>query len=94
MTDTRVRVPLNGKQIDLAALDAATGGHGLSSSDLEVVAVEGSPVTAEQLAAALSAHKADGVEPAPSIEERVSALEQQLLETRIAFVTSTIAIDD
>lgn len=56
MADTRVRVPLDGKAVDLAQLDAETGGHGLCGSETEVVAVEGSPVTAETLAAALAAH--------------------------------------
>lgn len=56
MTDNRVRVPVNGKTIDLAQLDAETGGHGLVASDTEVIAVEGSPVTADRLAAAVAAH--------------------------------------
>lgn len=74
MTDTRVRVPLNGKQVDLAALDADTGGHGLCSSDDEVVAVEGSPVTAEQLQAALAAHTPpDTVDPDDELRAQIEA---------------------
>lgn len=71
MADTRARVPLNGKTVDLAALDAELGGHGLTGSDTEVVAVEGSPVTAQQLAAAVEAHEPP--EPPLSIAEQFAA---------------------
>lgn len=56
MPDTRVRVPLDGKVIVLIQLDRETGGHGLCESSTEVVAVEGSPVTAQELEAAVAAH--------------------------------------
>lgn len=81
--DERVRVPLNGKTIDLALLDAETGGHGLCADDLEVVAVEGSPVTEVELAAAVAAHVAPP--PPASVEDqladalaRIETLEQQV----------------
>ena len=73
MSDDRVRVYLNGKKVDLAALDAETGGFGLVSNEDEVVAIEGSPVTAKQLQAALDTHVAP--EPAPPLADRIDALE-------------------
>lgn len=57
MEDNRVRVSTT-KTINLAQLDGETGGHGLSGSDGVVVAIEGSPLTEEQLKAAISKHKA------------------------------------
>lgn len=57
MTDTRPRTTY-AKVIDLADLDAELGGHGLCSSDTEIVVAEGSPVTQAQLAAAVAAHVA------------------------------------
>lgn len=56
--DLRVRVPLDGKIINLSQLDEETGGHGLSASATEVVAIAGSPVTEQELAAAVAAHVA------------------------------------
>jgi len=53
--DNRVRVEIT-KEIDLAQLDAELGGHGLCGSDTEIVSVEGSPVTQEQLLSAVKAH--------------------------------------
>lgn len=72
--DLRVRAPLNGKiigvDIDLCALDEELGGHGLNGSDDEiVVASEDSPVTAEELAAAIEAHV-----PPPSVQQRIDAI--------------------
>ena len=69
MDDNRVRVATT-KEINLSQLDAELGGHGLCGSDIEVVAVEGSPVTEGQLAAAIKAHKA--VWP-PTREEIITA---------------------
>ncbi len=57
MEDNRVRVSTN-KAINLSQLDTETGGHGLCGADGEVVAVEGSPLTEEQLKAAIGKHKA------------------------------------
>lgn len=67
MADNRVRAPYS-KTIDLAVLDAALGGHGLSASATEIVAVEGSPVTQKELAAAIAAHTAP-----PTAEEKAVA---------------------
>lgn len=63
--DDRVRVTTD-KPINLSALDAELGGHGLCSGSLdhlatdgveiEIVACEGSPVTEEELAAGIGAH--------------------------------------
>lgn len=69
MDDNRVRVATS-KEINLAQLDAELGGHGLCGSDTEVVAVDGSPVTEAQLAAAIKDHKA--VWP-PTREEIITA---------------------
>ena len=69
MDDKRVRVATT-KEINLAQLDAELGGHGLCGSDIEVVAVDGSPVTEAQLMAAIKAHKA--VWP-PTREEIITA---------------------
>jgi hypothetical protein len=57
MEDNRVRVHTT-KAINLAQLDAETGGYGLSGEDGVVVAIEGSPLTEEQLKAAIAKHKA------------------------------------
>ena len=57
MEDNRVRVSTT-KTINLAQLDAETGGHGLCASAGEVVACEGSPLTEAQLTAAIKAHTA------------------------------------
>ena len=84
MNDTRVRVATS-KEINLAQLDDELGGHGLCSSESEVVACEGSPVTEAQLAAAIKAHKAVwpptreeiitlAIEGAKSLEELKSTL--------------------
>lgn len=72
MTDTRVRVPLNGKQVDLAQLDQELGGFGLCASETEVVAVEGSPVTEPELMAGIEAHVP--LAPTQSRAEIVDAL--------------------
>lgn len=72
MTDTRVRVPLNGKLVDLAALDAELGGHGLCGSPSEIVAVDGSPVTADKLKAAIAAHVPPAL-PVPTPAEKLAA---------------------
>ena len=66
MEDNRVRVSTT-KAINLAQLDAETGGHGLSGGDGVVVAIEGSPLTEEQLKGAIAKHKA--VMP-PTAEEQ------------------------
>ena len=56
-TDERVRVPLNGKIVDLAQLKDEVGGVDLVADATEVVvAVEGAPLTAPALAAAVAAH--------------------------------------
>jgi hypothetical protein len=56
VTDTRPRVPLNGKTVNLAQL-ATEVGTGLAASDTEVVVAEPtSTVTASALQAALDAH--------------------------------------
>jgi hypothetical protein len=57
VTDTRTRVPLNGKTVNLAQL-AAEVGAALTASDTEVVvADEKAKITAAQLKAAVEAHK-------------------------------------
>lgn len=80
----RVSVPLT-KPIDLAQLDAELGGFGLAASETEVVAVEGSPVTVEDLTAAVEAHEPSAT-PEPTIAdlvERVAALEEQVTATQM-----------
>lgn len=57
MEDNRVRVSTT-KAINLAQLDAETGGHGLCGAEGEVVACEGSPLTEAQLTAAIKVHTA------------------------------------
>jgi hypothetical protein len=66
MEDNRVRVSTT-KQINLAQLDAETGGHGLCGAQGVVLAVDGSPLTEEILKSAIAKHKA--VLP-PSVEEQ------------------------
>jgi hypothetical protein len=68
MEDNRVRVTTT-KTINLAQLDAETGGHGLCGAEGEVVACEGSPLTEAQLSAAITAHVA--VMP-PTAEEQAA----------------------
>jgi hypothetical protein len=61
--DTRTRVPLNGKTVDLAQLAAEIGAP-LTASDADVVVADGeSAVTAAQLKAALDAHQ-----PVPPVD--------------------------
>ncbi len=55
--DTRVRVSIN-KEVNLAQLDKELGGHGLAGSDIEIVVVEGSPITKDELDLAISKHAA------------------------------------
>lgn len=55
--DTRIRVSFN-KEVNLAQLDEELGGHGLSSSDTEIVVVEGSPITKDALNEAINKHAA------------------------------------
>lgn len=56
MTDTRTRVPLNGKVVDLTQLTVEVGAA-LTASDTEVVVADpDSTVTAAQLRTALDAH--------------------------------------
>ena len=83
MTDTRVRVPLNGKQVRLDQLDQETGGHGLVASAAEVIAIEGSPVTATDLDAAVAAHVP--VWP-PTVEQQLAAALERIetLEAQVA----------
>ena len=57
MEDNRVRVSTT-KAINLAQLDAETGGHGLCGAEGEVIACDGSPLTEEQLKTAIGKHKA------------------------------------
>jgi hypothetical protein len=56
--DPRVRVPMT-KPVNLSQLDSELGGHGLSASETEIVVVEGSPVTAQQLTSAIASHDPD-----------------------------------
>lgn len=68
-TDTRPRVPLNGKTIDLEQLTAEIGA-GLTASDTElVVADDKATVTAAELRAALDAHT-PAPKPDPDAEFR------------------------
>ena len=53
--DNRIKVEST-KEVDLAVLDQELGGHGLCGIGMDIVAVEGSPVTEAQLAAAIEAH--------------------------------------
>jgi hypothetical protein len=70
VTDTRPRVPLNGKAIRLDQL-AAEVGAALTASDTEiVVAVEASTVTEGALRTALDAHTP---EPAPTPDDELAA---------------------
>lgn len=55
MTDTRISVATD-KHINLGELDVTLGSHGLLGSPGLVMCVEGSPVTLEQLQAAVDAY--------------------------------------
>jgi hypothetical protein len=56
MTDTRPRVPLNGKTINLGQLAAETGAALVASDTEVVVADESAPMTTAQLQSAVDAH--------------------------------------
>lgn len=76
MSDTRTRVPLNGKAVDLAQL-ATEVGTDLVASDTEVVvASEDSTVTAAQLKAAVDAHvvPAAPADPDSDLATRIRAV--------------------
>lgn len=88
MTDSRTRIPLS-KPVDLAQL-AAEVGAALSASDTElVVADPASKVTAAQLRAAVDAHTPGP--PAPSIIDRLAAVEARLDKAASATVTGEAA---
>lgn len=72
--DNRVRVEST-KKVDLFVLDQELGGHGLCGSDTEIVAIEGSPVTEKQLAAAIKAHVY-----ADAVAARVAARESAMVK--------------
>ena len=55
MSDDRVTVATP-KQVNLSQLDDELGGYGLNGAEGLVQACEGSPVTEEQLSAAIAAH--------------------------------------
>lgn len=77
--DTRERVPCD-KDVDLSVLDAATGGYGLCDDAGAVVIVEGSPLTADELAAAIKAYVPVLPEPIPEpfTDDEVRALRKLL----------------
>lgn len=54
MADTRIKIAKT-KTVDLAKLDAQLGGHGLNSDAEWIMAVEGSPVTENELQTAFDA---------------------------------------
>jgi hypothetical protein len=79
--DTRVRVPLGGKQIDLAQLTEEIG-VGLTADDTHVVVADPDDdhITVEQLAAALDAH--DPPAPVdPLTDDEIRALRAMLERT-------------
>lgn len=77
-TDTRPRVQLDGKVIDLALLAEEVGAD-LTASDAEVVvAHETADVTVEQLAAAVARHVPPERPARPTIEDRLAALESKI----------------
>jgi hypothetical protein len=81
--DDRPRVPLADKSIDLARLAEEVGAD-LAASDTEVVvADEDSPVTVEQLRAAVDAHTPPPTpEPVPPLtDDEITAL-RSMLATR------------
>lgn len=67
--DTRPRVAVS-NEVNLAQLDSELGGHGLCGSATEIVVAEGSPITVEELTAAIEAHTP---RPAPLNADGVSA---------------------
>lgn len=79
MVDTRVRIPLNGKKIDLDQLTTEVGAP-LTASDTElVVANPDSQISPEVLSAKLAAHT-----PVPKKDPHVILLERiEKLEKRI-----------
>ena len=75
------------KEINLGQLDAELGDHGLCMNDenpkAKIIAVaDGSPITDEQLEAAISAHKA--VFTAPSIAEKLASVGLSIEELKAA----------
>jgi len=55
MTDKRIKITKT-KPVDLAELDQQLGGHGLNDDEFCIMAIEGSPVTKEQLQNAYDAY--------------------------------------
>jgi hypothetical protein len=75
MTDTRPRIPLNGKAIDLAQLSAEVGAALTASETEVVVADEDSTVTESALQAALDAHvPAPTATPDDDLAARIQAV--------------------
>lgn len=85
MSDTRTRVPLNGKKINLAQLAAEVGAP-LTADETEVVADD---VTATTLTAAVEKHTPAPV--APSLADRLAAVEARLDKAATAAVTGEAA---
>ena len=85
--DSRPRVQLQGKTVNLDQLASELGGAGLCASVDEVVAAEGAGVTQAQLTQAVGAHVADSEyrRPGPEKDWRTK------LQTEIDFLTTQAA---
>ena len=73
------------KEINLEQLDAELGGYGLNGAEGLVQACEGSPVTEEQLTAAINAHIAAW----PNLEAQNAAIEHA---KSLGFTDAMIAV--
>lgn len=91
MADTRPRVPLNGKTINLAQLTAEVGAA-LSASDSEIVVADpASTVTAAQLQTKLTAHTADPNYGKASEDMALAAIRSKAQQVAAGSATFTAA---
>lgn len=76
MTDNQIKIA-NTKPVDLYELDQTLGGHGLNSDDDWIMAIEGSPVTLEQLQAAYDAYDSTQIQNREAEEKRRRAFREE-----------------
>lgn len=90
-TDTRPRVPLNGKTVDLAQLATEVGAPLAASDDEVVITEEDSTVTTDALSAAISAHTPDPEYGQPDEDRQLRVLRTKARDVAAGNGTFTTA---
>jgi len=76
MTDNRIKIA-NTKPVNLYELDQTLGGHGLNGDENWIMAIEGSPVTFDQLQAAYDAYDSTQIQNLEAKEKRQKAFQDE-----------------